>query len=224
MPTVVPLFRKAGLLEDERGLHMEPLSILLLSVIGPAYLQWDYEALRLELEERYGKIGNVTWERIMALPIPHLLNSPWVEWEVFEKISAVVNGEIAVFTYVQPPEPEEVACTIYFLSRVANHEYDEEVLSYIVAACLDDGLWYLKGTPMEIAQSELDEMDERLGIERDYWSVKQALEQNKGFYKNPETAAQVQANKVRDVQLVLNRYKAAVAKQLEGLRPLLQRK
>lgn len=213
-----PLVRKAGRLEDESGLHLLALSVLLVSTYGPEVLTWDFTALRAELEEKWGQIGPVTWERIQALTVLHLHDMFWQEWEVFENITAAILGEIPIFSHVQPPEAEEMAIALVTAARVDSHEYSEEVKDYIVASCLFDGLWYLDGTPMEVAQSSLTEQDLRLGIKRDVGSVAAALQANDGFYDEPETAGEVQANKVREVQLVLKRYTAAVDKQLKELR------
>ena len=72
MPAAQPLLRPAGPLEDESGLHLLPLSVFLLEALGPNYLGWDSAALRSELEEKFGNIGVLTWERIQALRVFHI--------------------------------------------------------------------------------------------------------------------------------------------------------
>ena len=213
-----PLVRKAGLLEDETGLHLLTLSVFLVTAIGPEALAWDFTALRAELEEKWGKVGPVTWQRIQALTVLHAHDMFWRDWEVFENITAAIMGEIPVFSHVQPPEAEEIAIALVTAAKVDTHEYSEEVKDYIVAACLNDGMWYFDGTPLEMCQGQLNEYDRRLGIERRYGDVARALQVQEGFYKDPETAAEVQANKVREVDLVLERYNAEVNRQMEELR------
>tara|TARA_R110002126_G_scaffold416_20_gene2861 strand:- start:24 stop:659 length:636 start_codon:yes stop_codon:yes gene_type:complete len=209
--------KKAGMMEDEYGLHMLSLSILLTSTLGPEFIAWDYAALRSELEDRWGNVGVQTWERVMALTVLHAHCMAWKEWEVFENMVAVIIGEMPIFSYVQPPEPEELAIAIEVFGKVDSRPFSEEVKDYIVVACLNDGLWYLDGTPMEMAQSSLTEYDLRLGIDRDVGSVARALQDQEGFYADPDTAAEVQANKVREVQLALKRYTDAADKQLRSL-------
>jgi hypothetical protein len=218
-----PLLRKAGLLEDETGLHLLTLSVLLVDTFGPEVLLWDFTALREELEERWGKIGPVTWQRIMALTVLHLHDAAWQEWEIFENMVAAIIGEMPIFSYVQPPEPEEMAIALETFRRVDNHQLSDEVKDYIVAACLNDGMWYLDGTPLEVAQPSLTEYDLRLGIDRDVGSVAKALRGREGYYKDPETAAEVQANHVLGVQQALERYTAEVDQQLRDLPGLMRR-
>jgi hypothetical protein len=212
------LLRRAGPLDDESGLHLLTLSVMLTNAFGPEFLTWEFVTLREMCEKKWGNIGELTWQRIMALVVFHAHEGFWKEWEIFENVTAAVNGEFPIFSYVQPPEPEECAIAIATAERVDNHEYSDEVKDYIVAACLNDGLWYLDGTPMEMCQESLSEYDRRLGIERRYGDVANALRDHDGFYDPPADAAQVQANKVREVELVLRRYNAAVDKQLKELR------
>jgi len=212
------LLRKAGPLDDESGLHLLTISVMLQHAFGPEFLTWDFKTLREMCEEKWGSIGPLTWQQVMALVVLHAHEGFWKEWEIFENITAAINGEYPIFSFVQPPEPEECAIAITTAAKVDSHEYSEEVKDYIVAACLDDGLWYFDGTPLEMCQEQLNEYDRRLGIERRYGDVAKALEAREGFYDPPEDAAQVQANKVREVDQVLKRYNAAVNKQLKELR------
>lgn len=213
-----PLLRKAAPLDDETGLHLLTISIMLTNAFGPEFLTWDFTALREECEEKWGTIGPLTWQQIMALVVLHAHEGFWKEWEIFENVVAAINGEYPIFSYVQPPEPEEIAIALATAKKVDDHEYSEEVKDYIVAACLNDGMWYFDGTPLEIVQDQLNEYDRGLGIERGYGDVASALRDHESFYAEPETAAEVQANKVREVALVLKRYNAAVDKQLKELR------
>ena len=212
-----PLLRPAGLLDDEYGLHLVTLSVLLLKELGPDYLDWDTDHLWEELEERYGSLGTITKERINALRLLHSNSAFGDEWEVFEKVTAAIMGELPLFSLVQPPEPEEVAIAVTTARRFDKHKWDEDVKAYMVAACLDDGMWYFLGTPLAFLHETLLEADNRLGIKRNFAGVGNALEAQRGFYSSPDTAAQVQANKVREVELVLRRYNGAVDKQLKEL-------
>jgi hypothetical protein len=212
-----PLLRRAGRLEDESGLHLITLSVLLLQALGPDYLDWETDHLWEDLTERYGEIGTMTKERINALRLLHSNSAFWEEWEVFEKVTAAILGEMPLFSLMQPPEPEEIAIAVTTALRFDRHDWDEDVKAYMVAACLDDGLWYFSGTPLGFLHDTLLEADNRLGIERDFSSVDGALAARSGFYDDPDTAAQVQANKVREVELVLRRYNDAVEKQLKEI-------
>jgi hypothetical protein len=212
-----PLLRRATPLEDEAEPHLMTLSVMLTDAFGPEFLTWDFDTLREACEEKWGSIGPLTWQKIMALVVFHAHDGFWKEWEIFENITAAVNGEYPIFSHVQPPEAEECAIALDTAKKVDDHQYSDEVKSYIVAACLNDGLWYFDGTPLEMCQDQLNELDRRTGIERRYGDVANALRDHEGFYESPQTAAEVQANRVREVELVLRRYNAEVEKQMRGL-------
>lgn len=217
-----PLLRKAGPLEDEYGLHVLPLSVFLLEVIGPTYIGWESPALRAELEERVGPIGTLTWERIQALRVLHAHDGFWKEWEVFEKISAAINGQIPLFNLSQPPEAGDLAITLDVASKIDTHEFDEDVKAYVVASCLEDGLWYFEGQISDVGSSLLQEHDRRMGIDRDVAAVAAELQRSEKFRVDPQSFAEVQANRVLEVREVLKRYNEAVRAQLDAVPEILK--
>jgi len=210
-----PLLRDPQLLEDERGLHVVTLSMLMLRKYGPEYLLWPYEAFREQLEEDFGSIGILTWERVQAVRVLHT-HSFWTEWEVFEKVTAAVVGAPPVFSYVQPPEAEDVAIALTTAARFDSYEFSPDVLSYMVAALLHDGTWYLE-PPLNVAQPTLDAFDARKGISRDTQSVALRLQQVSDYIQEPETAADVQVNNVLSVRKALVEYNESLNKQLQEL-------
>lgn len=219
-----PLVRKAGILEDETGLHLLPLSMLLTEALGVEFLGWTSEALREECEDRWGKIGVLTWERIQALRVLHLHDAYWKEWEVFEKITAAIMGEAPIFNLVQPPEAEEIAVSLSVAAKVDKHEFDDDVKAYIVSACLNDGLWYYEEPIASVVGSVPAEMDRRMGILRDEAAVAGELQKSDKFRPPSDDPILEQVNRVLDVRYVLKKYDKAVAEQLANLPKLMSAK
>jgi len=211
-----------GVLGDDVGLQFIPLIGLLMTRIGPAFVTWDYTALRAELEESYGAIGVQTWQKIMAATVLLSSEVAWQEWEVFENMVAAIVGEMPIFSYVQPPEPAEMVIALSVMGRVANYGISSEVADYITAACLNDGLWYLEEGPLSIARMSLMLYDKRLGIQRDFSSVSDAIAMQSSMYSPAESPEEVQANKVRETRLVLKRYIDTEKRQVQELSGVLQ--
>lgn len=211
-------------MEDEVGLHVLPLSVLLLDTLGPDYLAWTSEALHAELEDRFGKIGVVTWERIQALRVLHAHDAFWKEWEVFEKITAAILGEAPIFSFVQPPEAEEIAVSLTVAKKInGENEFSDDVLGYIAAACLNDGLWYLEA-PLNVAEPALTDYDRKHEILRDFAGVAGELEKSTQYREDLVDPTLTQVNRVLDVRSVLKRYDAAVSQQLAALPSLIEGK
>jgi hypothetical protein len=212
----VSLLRPAGLLEDERGLHMVTLSVLLLKELGSDYIAWESDALYRELRERFGLVGVVTWERIQAVRLLHTNSAFWSEWEIFENVVAAAVGAPPIFSLAQPPEAEDIAIAMAMADQFDSREYSDEVQSYIVSACLFDGTWYLD-SPLDIAMPALLEYDGRLGISRDFGSVAARLQQISSYIQEPETAVDVQVNNVISVRKALAEYHSQVESQMKEL-------
>ena len=98
-----------SVLSDKRELHLLVLDILCLRELGPEFITYEPETLFAEMRERFGPLGRVTSEKLLACQVLHSNNSYWTEWEAFEKVTASISGEVAIFSYVQPPDPEEAA-------------------------------------------------------------------------------------------------------------------
>lgn len=201
------------------GLHVLPLSVLLLDALGPSYLNWTSEALKAECEDRWGPLGVVTWERIQAARILQLHDAFWKEWEVFEKITAAILGEAPIFSLVQPPEAEEIAIALSVAKRIdATRTYDDDVKSYVAACCLNDGVWYLESPLKEVAEADIADFDNRRSISRDFAGVAGELSKTPSFQDDMGDPTIAQANRVREMRLVLKNYDAAVDRQLKQLK------
>ena len=211
------LLRKAGLLEDETGLRILPLSRLCAQRYGAEYIAWPWEALSQSLREDFGgQIGPVTADRVQAGQLLLAHDMAWKEWEVFEKLAAAAQGVPAIFGRVQPPEPEHAAVAMAVLADFAPNDYHDDVLGYILAACLDDGLWYLEA-PLDKALPLLSEMDRRIGIERDFGGVASVLRRQTDYNPSPTTSAEVQTNRAIAVRKAVAEYRVQVDDQLGRL-------
>lgn len=208
-----PLLRKAGKLDDESGLHLLTLDVLLLKTLGPEALLWDSEVLHHELGQKFGSIGPITWGRIQAARILHVNNLFWLEWEVFEKVCAALCGRPVNFTHSQPPEAEEIAVTLMTAKQIeTKYNYSDDVKRYLAAALLNDGVWFLE-EPLSIIQPSLDEYDRANRITRDRESVRKRLGEANG-YVEVETFADAQVNHVLSVREALKTYDEQVKAQL----------
>jgi hypothetical protein len=216
-----PLLRPATPLEDESDLELITLDLICLSTFGPSYLKWEYETIKFEVQEKFGNMGEITWQKIQAAVLLHSSTSCWSEWEVFEKVVAACMGEFAIFSYAQPPEPEDMAIALTVMARISETEISDEVASYVAAACLYDGLWVLEA-PLDVGIKSIADLDKQKNIERDYSSVKDVLEKHKRRIDNPSGMAEAQANRVFLVREAVRGYNKKVSKELLRYKHLLK--
>lgn len=210
---VRPLLREPTPFDDEAGTHLLVLHRFLLGEIGPEYVSWDSDALREEIRDRWSSLGEVTWQRVLAARLLASNDLAWSEWGVFEKVAAAVAGEFPDFAFVQPIEAEDIARTLVTMAEFdAEGKFDDDVVGYIAAACLHDGLWYLEA-PLDVARDAMTFLLRTQGAVLPFDEVTALLGTKKGLFSDPDTAAQFQYNEVMGVRQDLEAFRAEVAAQ-----------
>ena len=200
---------KRGLLSDEKGLHLLSLDVLCLRELGPEFIGYEPEALLEEMTRRYGPIGTVTSERLQVCQLLHANDMFWTEWEVFEKGANTVAGEPVIFSYTQPPDPEEIAVAIV-------REFSEEVKRYIAACCLFSGLYYLEGK-LDISMPFVNEYLLEKDIDLDTDAVADLLDRTSSPFSDPDSKEEVQVNKVLSVRGAVKTFEKQVAAQIKEI-------
>lgn len=160
---------------------------------GANWISWETETLRMELLQDFDDVSEIAFQKVCAGQLALAHDMCWKEWEVFEKVCAACNHSFPVFSFTQPPEPEELSITMATLNELADNEYSEEVKKYMVAACLNDGLLYLDG-PLSICSDYMDDYMNKNGFFVDVIEIEKKIKT--APHKQIETYAEVQANRV----------------------------
>lgn len=206
-----------GLLSDSSGLHLLTLDVLCLRDLGPEFIAYEPETLFREMSIRHGKIGRVTSERLLACQVLHANNVYWTEWEAFEKITASISGEVAIFSYSQPPDPEDAAISLVTAAQFEAHEYSEEVKRYIAACCLHNGLFYLEG-PLEMSMPYSEEFIDSREIDVNIPMVKDLLAKNTTPIQGADSVEEVQVNKILSVRSAVADFQREIQTQLNRIK------
>lgn len=203
-----------GLLTDKTGLHLLTLDLLCLKEFGPEFIAYEPEALLEEARRSFGEVGPVTAERLMACQVLHANEKYWTDWEVFEKITAAITGEIAIFSYTQPPDPEDIAVSLLTASQVNSRPCSSEVNRYIAACCQFEGLFYLE-SPLDTASAALSEYFDSRGESPNYAAVADLLLRTKEPFEDPDSIEEVQVNKVLSVREAILTFNKEIANQIK---------
>jgi len=217
MTASAPLLRAPGPFDDEAGTHLLVLHRLLLAHLGPSYRDLDSAALREEITERFGGLGDVAWNRVQAGRLLATNDMAWEEWGVFEKVVSAVAGEMPDFAYMQPPEAEDVARTLLTMAELAQPDFHYDVVAYIGAACLHDGLWYLEA-PLDISRPVITEYVEDKKLDLPFDQVRHLLASRSRPFANPDSPAEVQLNEVLAVREDLAEFRQELMDQAVHLR------
>ena len=217
----MPLLRSAKPLDDEAGLHLLTLDLLVIRKLGVQALMWESPVLRDEMVAAFGEIGPVTWERIQAARCMHLRESFWTEWEVFENCALAICGRPVNFGFMQPLEAEELAVAVRTAERIDSRVYSEDVKRYIAASCLHDGLWYTEPPLEPLVGPFIKEYFEARRNPMNGEAVKDILASRSTIDDKAEDPVEVQANRTLSVREVLASYDRELAEQLARLPALL---
>ena len=216
-----PLFRTATIFEDETELEMPTLHAILSAAYGEDYVDWDSDILKYEILEDYKEVGILTWSRIQAIRVMHKNIACWHQWEVFEKCCAAHAGMIPDFGFVQQQEPEEVAMFLHTMNQIGDYDFDKDVLGYIAATCLSDGLYWLP-SPLNIAQPMMNEIERYNKVTRDRQSVTEVLRKQKEYNTKAKTEPEEQANKIIRIRTHLQAFEDKLIDEAAKYRALIK--
>lgn len=143
---------------DDSNPHVFALHNMLLRTLGPEWVEWLPETLWASLHEEPSRGVK---DKILALQLALKTNRPWVEYEVFEKLSTAFNGEVPHQSILEPQQPAECLLTVHVLHTLrADEKFSDEVYAYIAACFAHEGFLHVGSLPeMQPVQKFLDEMN-----------------------------------------------------------------
>lgn len=106
------------------------------------WVEWLPETLWDSIRTDIGPINETNQNKIQALAVAVSTDAPWQDWVTFEKCGQAFNSIIPMFDQVQPLSPAQAALTVTILKRLQRLNFSMEVLGYIAAVCLYNGMAY----------------------------------------------------------------------------------
>lgn len=136
-----------------RRTHPLYLDMKLLEKYGPQWLEWEPETIWSEIKDDFGagSISVHVRNKINAMKLMHVADTPWSAWEVFAVVCQALNDNIPDFRILQKPSPDQIIAAVNIMQRVKRLEFSEEVARFIAACFLDDGVFFLP-PPVSFAQ------------------------------------------------------------------------
>jgi hypothetical protein len=144
--------------------HPIAIAILLKTKYNDGWVEWLPETLWEAIRRDIGAVSEINQNKIQALAVSLVTNAPWQDWPIFENCGRAFNNTIPVFGQVQPLSPAETAFTVHVLKTLNAYPFSEEVLGYISAVCLYNGIvyapakWFGKCQPLINKQNQNPEI------------------------------------------------------------------
>lgn len=139
---------------EHHDAHSLVLSAALLRKFGPVWLDWEPETIWSEIKEEFRQqtISVHNRNKIQAVKLCHLLDTPWTEWEVFVAVCQAFNNNVPNFRVLQKPTIAQIMHAVSVMDKIRDMKFSEEVLKFIAACFLDEGVIYLP-PPIDEAQT-----------------------------------------------------------------------
>lgn len=139
-------------LKDRRPLE---IAEHLTARLGRTWLVWEPETLWAELRRLGETLSEPLKNKISAARTLFVSDVFWRDHLAFEKVALAFNDRIPLFDQYQHPSPAMLANAVEEAAKIRRAAFSEEVLRYIAAVALDDGLVALP-EPLTAAQPHLD--------------------------------------------------------------------
>jgi len=126
--------------------HPLLLDLILVKEFKGDYLVWEPETLWKEIELTFGTtISELNKNKVQALRSCHVVDTPYEEWNVFEKVAVSFSNSIPKFDVMQKPSPHSCATAIENMQHIREKKISEEIYRYVAAILQDEGHAYGPG-------------------------------------------------------------------------------
>lgn len=135
--------------------HPIVLCLVLMKVFGHAWIDWEITTIWAEITKTFQtQISEHNRVKIMCVKTLLSVDSPWNQWQVFEKIIQGLNNNIPQFEIMQAPSLEELFAGVDMINTLIApkvKEFSSEVINYASAAVLLEELTFVP-SPLEFLQ------------------------------------------------------------------------
>jgi DNA-directed RNA polymerase subunit RPC12/RpoP len=144
-PSFVPISTKNVF--GHHDTHPLILDAILLDKYGPIWLDWEPETIWSEINDDFKQAVSVhNRNKIQAVRLCHLVDSPWTNWEIFVLVAQAFNNNVPNFRTLQRPTIAQITNTVAIMDKIKSEKevkFSEEVFKFIAACFMDEGVVYL---------------------------------------------------------------------------------
>jgi hypothetical protein len=137
--------------------HPILLDLAMVRAFQLSWLGWEPETLWSEIQGTFGSpISELTRAKLQTIRTLHVSNSPWEQWQVFEKVIQGLNNNIPRWDLMQVPGLEQLYAGVDMIDHIRRVDFAPEVRLYIAAAVLNDDVTYVP-PPLDFVQVEVSQ-------------------------------------------------------------------
>lgn len=164
----LPSRQTYGKLFTDRRAHPLQLLDILNMRYQEDWVEWEPETTWWALRRDFGPVGEITRNKIQALRLAAVTDTPWLDWDVFENCGQAWNDFLPIFGAYQPMTPMQVAFTVHVLRGIrSDEEFAHEVKAYMAAVLDEHGWVYAPEEWFDGAQEIIDRKEWMVGLKAD---------------------------------------------------------
>jgi hypothetical protein len=136
--------------------HPIGLMMVLIEKFKIHWMAWEPETVQQEVIKSFKATGisNHNWQKLQAIrTLVHAVGF-WEEWHTFEKVIQALNNNVPRFDITQRCTLAQLMAGVDIANTIRRETFSDEVVRYIAACALDDGVVYLP-PPLDFAQGVL---------------------------------------------------------------------
>lgn len=143
--------------------HPIVLDFALIKAFDLEWLTWEPETIWASVLDLFKSfVSEHNRAKIQAIQTLHVVQAPWEQWQVFEKVIQALNNNVPRFDVMQVPSLEQLYAGVDIMDTLRKEEFSQEVKSYMAAAVLNEDVFYVP-SPLDFVQMEVSQPHYKCG-------------------------------------------------------------
>lgn len=135
--------------------HPVVLDLALMKAFEMDWLTWEPETIWTEVQRVFeSQISEHNRAKVQTVRTLHVVHTPWMVWQVFEKVIQGLNNNIPRFDMMQAPTLDQLYAGIDIMDTIRRESFSDEVKGYMAAAVLNEDVFFVP-PPLDFIQVEV---------------------------------------------------------------------
>lgn len=191
--------------------HPVVLDFVLLKRYGPEWMVWEPETLEGHIGRDFrGGVSDLNFSKIQAVKTLHLVDSFWLQWEVFLPCLTVFNGTFPDFSVLRPPTVAQCAVAVDIANYIRDDvDWSPEIKAFIGVVFQHDDI-FCPVEPLDFVPVDVEGLPINRSEIMGLWpGVRASREEPKG-----DSITSEQLRRMLTVYNYLEEYRSRLKKQL----------
>lgn len=137
--------------------HPVVLNFALSKEFGQDWLGWEFDTIFSEVSRVFKtQLSELARAKIRTVKTINSVDTPWISWQVFEKIVQGLNNNIPNWELMQAPSLEQLYVAIDTMAMFKDVPFSDEVRLYMASAVLHEDVFFVP-PPLDFIQMEVSQ-------------------------------------------------------------------